>query len=46
MVSTRTPVAWSSAAGAGGDVARDADKLECLVPAVEYREHGYSLTQN
>jgi putative hydrolase of HD superfamily len=27
-------------------VARDADKLECLVQAVEYREQGYSLTQN
>ena len=26
-------------------VARDADKLECLVQAVEYREQGYSLTQ-
>ncbi|WP_050508992.1 HD domain-containing protein [Streptomyces rimosus] len=27
-------------------VARDADKLECLVQAVEYREQGYTLTQN
>ncbi|WP_443334086.1 hypothetical protein [Streptomyces sp. CB02261] len=27
-------------------MACDADKLECLVPVVEYREHGYSLTQN
>ncbi len=27
-------------------VARDADKLECLFQAVEYREQGYSLTQN
>lgn len=27
-------------------IARDADKLECLVQAVEYREQGYSLTQN
>ncbi|SEF04232.1 HD domain-containing protein [Streptomyces sp. 3213] len=27
-------------------VAHDADKLECLVQAVEYREQGYSLTQN
>lgn len=27
-------------------VARDADKLECLIQAVEYREQGYSLTQN
>ncbi|MFJ9343804.1 HD family hydrolase [Streptomyces sp. NPDC101733] len=27
-------------------VARDADKLECLVQAIEYREQGYSLTQN
>ncbi|MFJ4866211.1 HD family hydrolase [Streptomyces sp. NPDC088748] len=27
-------------------VARDADKLECLFQAVEYREQGYALTQN
>lgn len=27
-------------------VARDADKLECLVQAVQYREQDYSLTQN
>ncbi|MFF0754620.1 HD domain-containing protein [Streptomyces sp. NPDC004267] len=27
-------------------VARDADKLECLVRAVEHHEQGYSLTQN
>ncbi|MFE5592308.1 HD family hydrolase [Streptomyces sp. NPDC056549] len=27
-------------------VARDADKLECLFQAVEYREQGYTLTQN
>ncbi|MFD3549801.1 HD family hydrolase [Streptomyces sp. NPDC058655] len=26
--------------------ARDADKLECLIQAVEYREQGYALTQN
>ena len=27
-------------------VARDADKLECLFQAIEYREQGYSLTRN
>ncbi|WP_435060114.1 hypothetical protein [Streptomyces sp. bgisy060] len=27
-------------------LARDVDKLECLVQVVEYREQGYSRTQN
>lgn len=27
-------------------MAHDADKLECLVPAVEYREPGCSVVQN